>query len=644
MGTHNFSYTKMRFVFFTLCIVANLAVGHAQQAYDASLIAKGLLPYASVVVREQEVTIEVKDPGTTLFHIKQVITILNKNGDGAAAIVVNHDGTHSIKYIKGVTYDATGIQTGKFSESDFEDVNTTDGFSLFEDVKVKHYTPHIVTYPYTVAYEYEQRIKGTLEFPEWRPNDRMGVAVEKSIFKFICKPDFNIRYKEINMPSGVTVGSDGDKKVYTWQVTGLKAVKYEPFCPNGINYLSRVKIAPEKFTYYGMAGTFTTWNELGKWVFDKLVADRQALPEDTRERMIALTKDIPDPKLKAKKIFEYMQGKTHYVSVQVGIGGLQPFLASDVDKLNYGDCKALVNYTQALLRSVGIESYYCIVEANTYNNLKVSLINDFPSIDQGNHVILCLPFKNDTTWCDCTSQTIPFGYLGSFTDDRTVLACTPQGGKLLHTPGYITTLTRKASLAINEAGELSGNMITVFTGVDYSTRDGVIAESTVERRKMMQNIYPINNLNIEKLDFSQVKSLLPLTTESIRFSAPEFAAVANGKINFSANPVSRVTNVPTQVFNRTTDVYIFETFSNEDEYTYAVPAGYHLENKTYRRSIEKPFGTYTASIHMNGNQLVYKRKLALTSGAYPKTMYQDLVDFYQYAADADAHNVVLVKD
>ncbi len=38
-----------------------------------------------------------------------------------------------------------------------------------------------------------------------------------------------------------------------------------------------------------------------------------------------------------------MQGKTHYISIQVGIGGYQPFLASDVDRLNYGDCKALVN-------------------------------------------------------------------------------------------------------------------------------------------------------------------------------------------------------------------------------------------------------------------------------------------------------------
>jgi hypothetical protein len=635
----------MRYIFTALCALANLAVAHAQQnPYDASLIDKSLLPYASVVVRGQEEDVEVKDLNTTIFHFKEAVTILNKNGDYAANIGVYHDQAQNIKNIKGATYDANGVQTGKFSESDFEDINTTDGFSLFEDVKVKHYTPHIANYPYTVAYEFELRIKGSLTFPQWQPNSRAGVAVEKSTFKFRCDADFNIRYKEINMPSTVSIQKDGSKKVYAWQVNNLKAIKPEPYSPNGASYLSMVKIAPEKFTYFGVHGSCTDWAGLGKWQYDNLVANRQDLPAETRDRMIALTKDIPDPKMKAKKIFEYMQGKTRYVSVQMGIGGLQPFLASDVDKLNYGDCKALVNYTQALLKCVNIESYYCMVKSNAGGSRKMSLLTDFASLDQADHIILCLPFKNDTTWCDCTSQTIPFGFLGSFTDDRLVLACTPEGGKLLHTPKYTTTLTRKANFTIDEKGELSGDMNTVFTGVDYTSRDNVIAESNVERLKMMQNIYPINNLDIEKLEFKQDKSIQPTTTEHIAFKAPEFASSADGKINFSLNPASKISGVPAQVFNRTTAVFISEGFTNQDEYTYTLPAGYHLQNKTFHRTMEKPFGSYTADFRTEGNQLIYTRKLQLTGGSYPKNMYQDLVDLYQYASDADSHNIILLKD
>jgi hypothetical protein len=86
----------------------------AQQNYDASLISKDLLPYASAVVRNKEVTIEVKDFDNTIYHIKEAITVLNKNGDEAARIVVEHDKANVIKNIKGVAYDEFGKQIKKF--------------------------------------------------------------------------------------------------------------------------------------------------------------------------------------------------------------------------------------------------------------------------------------------------------------------------------------------------------------------------------------------------------------------------------------------------------------------------------------------------------------------------------------------------
>ena len=43
-----------------------------------------------------------------------------------------------------------------------------------------------------------------------------------------------------------------------------------------------------------------------------------------------------------------MQNKTRYISVQVGIGGWEPIAAKQVDKVGYGDCKGLTNYTKAL--------------------------------------------------------------------------------------------------------------------------------------------------------------------------------------------------------------------------------------------------------------------------------------------------------
>lgn len=633
-------------VFVTLLsfLALNISAG-AQENYDVSLIPKDLLPYASAVVRNEELNIEVKDLDNTFYHIKQAITILNKNGADEAEIVVFHDKANIIKGIKGIVYNQFGKPTGKFSESDFEDVDAVSRSTLFDDTKVKHFNPAVSDYPYTVAYEYDIKSKQSLNFSDWVPNSSTGVAVQKSTYTFSCKPDFKIRYKELNVPVGVVTGTNKQgENTYTWQLTNLKAIKEEPYSPNQDKYLSRVKVAPEKFEYLGVPGAFNDWNGMGKWIYDKLLASRTTLPLSTNERMKEITNGITDPKLKAKKIYEYMQGKTHYISVQVGIGGYQPFLASDVDQQNYGDCKALVNYTQSLLNAVNIDSYYCIVKSGSR---KQGPLKDFASMNQFDHVILCLPFKNDTTFLECTSQQIPFGFLSDFTDDRYVLACTPEGGKLLHTPKYTAqdnVQHCKASFTIDADGMLTGNMLTTFKGTQYDNREYIIQEAPKDQVKSLQKEYPINNLEIEKFEFKQDKSINPVATEIIKLSAPDYGSASNGKIDFLANAINRTDGAPREVHNRHNAFYINRGYTDEDEISYTLPKGYHVDMRPASVTIDKPFGKFSVSAVVIGDQLIYKRKLQVIDGTYNKDMYQEFVDFYQAISETDNSNVTLIKN
>ncbi len=634
----------MKRITLILCLLLPGIISTAQNNYDASLIPKDLLLYASAVVRNEEVTTEVKDLDNVIHRVKRAITVLNKNGDDIAHIVVRYDKNIVIKYIKGSSYNEFGKLIGKFGERDFEDESAISNSSLFEDDRVKHYIPAITQYPYTIEYEYELKYKQTLYFEDWTPNPTTGLAVEKSSYVFICNPDFNIRYKELNFPVKVVTGNNKyGLKTYSWEINNMKAIKDEPLSPEWNLYLTRVIVAPEKFAYGNITGSFNNWKEMGKWEYDKLLSDRTDVPSQTAEYIKELTANIADPKLKAKKIYEYMQQKTHYISIQVGIGGFQPFLASDVDKLNYGDCKALVNYTRSLLKVVNIDSYYCLVYGN--HKEKISMLRDFASM-QGNHVILCIPFKNDTTWLECTSQTKPFGFLSDFTDDRIVLACTPDGGKLMHTPKYTTEENlekRKASFIINDAGELTGDMETVFKGTDYDDREWIIDDSPAERVRDIKRIYPINNLEIDKLVLKQDKSQRPVTTEDIKLSARDYGSVSDGKFSFTLNSVKRRIGLY-QTRNRVKPVNINRGHTEEDEITYTLPKGYHLVSDPLKVSIDKPFGNFTAVMTLSGDQLVYKRKLQIRDGTYSKDTYQDLVDFYQTVVDADGYNVALVKN
>lgn len=637
----------MRILLF-LCLLLSGLVAAGQNNYDTGLIPKELLPYASAVVRNEEVTTEVKGLDNVIYHVKRVVTVLNGNGDDAAELYVQYNKTTTIKSIKGLIYNEFGKVEQKISEGDFEDIANDYGSPLFSDERVKVYKKAVTQYPYTIEFEYEVRAKQSLYFPDWEPNPQSGVAVEKSSYQFICDPGFQVRYKEINLPSKVSISANKEKqKTYTWQILNLKARRYEPLSPEWDSMASRLLIAPEKFAYQSFTGSFTNWQQLGKWVYDKLVADREELSPQTIAYVKNLTANITDPKLKAKKIFEYMQQKTHYISVQVGIGGFRPFPASEVDNDGYGDCKALVNYTKALLKAVDIDSYYCEVEAGT--KFKVSFMSDFASQNQGNHIILCIPFKNDTTWSDCTSETIPFGYIGDFTDDRTVLACTPEGGKLLHTPKYTTEDNlekRKADFTISETGEITGQMKTEFKGADYDDRYHIIEESQTDRLKDIRKVYPINNLDIKALEYKQDKGANPVTYENIKLSAGDYGAATNGKFYFLLNSVDRYTEseIPKQVRNRQDPVYINRGYTEDDDVTYTLPKGYKLDSDPLNVTISKPFGSFTATMTINGGQMTYKRKLLVKDGTYDKDMYQDVVDFYQAVADADNYNVILAKN
>jgi len=348
--------------------------------------------------------------------------------------------------------------------------------------------------------------------------------------------------------------------------------------------------------------------------------------------------------LKAKAIYEYMQNKSRYVSIQVGIGGFQPFSATEVDNLSYGDCKGLVNYTQALLKAVNIDSYYCVVNAG---NMKHSLLPDFASMTQANHIILCLPLKGDTTWMECTSKDIPFGYLGKFTDDRWVLACTNDGGKLLHTPIYTTADSkriRKADVTLKDNGELSGSMSTTFEGWQYENRPNVPAENSDEIKNAKER-YAINNLEIEKLLLKPVKRQHPVNHEEMQFSARDYAASSSGRLFFLANLANRYNSVPREVRNRTTDVYINRGYTDVDEIVYQIPPGYHLDSAPLLVNIQKSFGRFTATATLNNkNQVIYNRRLEVKDGTYSKSAYEDLVTFYQSIADADTYKVALIKN
>jgi transglutaminase-like putative cysteine protease len=612
----------------------------AQDNYDVDLIPAALRNRANAVIRNEETSVNMLTPSNVLYTVKQAITILNKNGEDNARLVLFYDKNTNIKSVNGEIYNEVGKLVGKFNESAFKDESAVNDFSLFEDNRVKHYLPNINVYPYTVVYNYTMRYKQNLIIQDWKPKPANDISVEKSSYTFICKPTDQFRIKLQQIANKAEEQVNEKQKSLIWRVSNLTSQKSEPYSPDKESYQPSIKIAPEQFTYYNYKGTYTNWQELGKWYYDNLLKGRDVLPISTVETIKSLVKDLPTDKEKAKKIYEYLQAKTRYISVQIGIGGFQPFTAAEVDRLGYGDCKALVNYMQSLLNVVGIESYYCVVQAG---NEKKSLDPTYASMDQGNHIILCLPLKGDTTWLECTSQKIPFGFLGDFTDDRYVLACTPEGGKLLRTPKLTTAhnlQVREAELTLSNQGNITGIVKTIFSGAQYDNHEHIVGKPLLEQEKLLKEVYAIDNINFDKIAYSQKKDINPELSETLTINIRNYGVANNDKLFLPLNPFNIQRTVP-EVRNRIMPVYINRGYTDIDQISYLLPDNFIGNIEPYEKVVNCEYGTYTATAKLEGKKLNYTRKLVLNEGTFPAESYAVYSKFMADINSADHQKLIL---
>ena len=611
----------------------------AQLNYQAANIPAALKPRAHTVLRNMETTVDMRAAEQVIISVKKAVTVLNKNGDSDAGLYVFYNKNSIIKSIKGEIYDEFGKLINKFNQSSFRDESAISDFSLFEDDRIKYFKPQVNNYPYTVVYEYELRNKQNLLIPDWYASPYPNVAVESNKYSFISKPGDKVNIKTYHLKEDVKETKTEKLITYSWEVKNLPAFRAEPYSPPANLYLAHVKIAPETFSYYNSSGKYSNWNDLGKWIYDDLIENRQALAPATVLLIKELVKGITDPKEKAKKIYEYVQKKTRYVSIQVGIGGFQPTTAAEVDQLGYGDCKGLVNYMQSLLRAVDIPSYYCVVNAG---NQKKSLDPDFASMNQANHVILCLPFENDTTWLECTSQTAPFGFLGDFTDDRIVLACTKEGGKLLRTPELKTSgnlVKRTAELQLDQDGSITGSMNTLFKGAQYDNNEHIKMQAVEDQRKSLKAKYDIDNINFDNIQYTQLKDAAPSTVETCQLHIKNYAPKTQNRAYLVLNPFNKSKTI-SEVTNRTKSVYLNRGYTNEDQVSFQLPEKYAVEFKPADVLIKNEFGHYEIRTVIKDQLLTYHRTLVINNGLFEPEKYAAFAEFINQVNHNDNAKVV----
>ena len=64
-----------------------------------------------------------------------------------------------------------------------------------------------------------------------------------------------------------------------------------------------------------------------------------------------------------KALAHFVQHDIRYVAIELGIGGWQPHPAADVFTHHYGDCKDKATLLSSMLKQIGVESFYVVINA-----------------------------------------------------------------------------------------------------------------------------------------------------------------------------------------------------------------------------------------------------------------------------------------
>lgn len=598
---------------------------------------------AHVVVRMSNTKVEVVSLTEVKYSHSWAYTILDpKASVYFSRLIAYYDDFSKINKIEGTLYDGRGNKIDKLKKSDIIDWSPDDGMSVAHDNRAKFAEFKATNYPYTVEFTVEKTYTATFFVPDWRPQFSSQMAIQNATFELTSTVP--LRVKEINLPNQ----KDNVEKLQnkSWKIKNLTAKRLEPYSPDWELQSPNVYVAPTLFEIDGYVGSLNTWEDFGKWGL-LLNKDRQNIPEELAQKLQQLVADAPNDYEKIRRIYTYLQDNTRYVSIQLGIGGWQPFPAEEVAQKKYGDCKALSNFTHAMLKSVGIDSHYAFIRAGD----APKMMRDFPS-NQFNHAILCVPLKDktqskaDTIWLECTSQTEAFAYQGGFTEDRDALLITPEGGKVVHTTIYKAEdnrIARIANIVLAEDGSATAQVRTEYGALQERSRKFLVEESKDEQTKFLYKAIPLNDVKIKESEMVRHKERIPYVEEKMTLEIQNCAKRTGKRIFLKPNLFTQEEYVPKNYGERTQPLVLSLDWIDTDTIEFVLPKDFAPEAVPQGETIESQFGSYSTKYIMSEKGLTYIRQMQMKKGEFPKETYTEFVEFLEKVKKADNAKLVLVN-
>jgi len=640
-----------------LAVTPNALAGDAP-SWMHSLVGVQLPTYdekTDAVLLYSDTNVTVVSADKVRMHVREAYKILRPNGRDHGTIAVPFDSNMKILNLHGWCIPAQG-KDYEVKEKDAVDASAVADFELFSDEKKRILRIPAPDPGNIVGYEFELERRPYFLQDEWSFQEMDPVRETH----FSLQLPVGWAYKSSWIGHSEVKPEERSGNSLQWSLTDVQGIRWEPDMPPWRGVASKMVVS-----FFPSGGTsqkneLLSWEGMGGW-YQNLTSGRLESSDAIKKEVNTLASGKQGQLAKMQEIADFLQHQVRYVEITLGIGGFQPHAAADVYSHRYGDCKDKATLMQTMLREMGVDSYYVLI--NVYRG---SVTKDSPPHNGFNHAITAIrlpdgmndpslvavlqhPKLGKLLFFDPTDRVTPFGQIRGDLQSNFGLLIAPQGGELVELPQQPSSMNgilRTAKLTVDPTGTLRGNVKETRMGDSarserYRIRD---VEKDSDRIKPIESLLggSLTNFHITKA------SILNLTQTSqpfgfdYSFESERYAKSAGNLL--LVRP--RVLGVKSLGILETKEPRKFpiqfeSTRRDTDDFEITIPAGYEVDDLPPAVDSEYSFASYHSKTEVKGQTIHYQRTFEVKEMSVPVAQADDLKKFYRIIASDERNNAVL---
>jgi transglutaminase-like putative cysteine protease len=609
------------------------------------------------VLLYSETVLSVQGPGKIRRLERKAYRILRHEGEDFGIVRIDFDAQSRITALRGWSIPAQG-QDYEVRDKDAVETGLAgiEGGELVSDVRSKVLRIPAATVGSIVGYEVEQEQRPYLMADEWEFQER--VPVHEARYSLQLPAGWS--YKTFWLNHAEEAPQTAMPGQTEWRVSDISPIKLEEQMPpwRGIAAKLAVSLLPPA----GQQGGFQSWQEVGAWYLGLTRGRRDASPE-IRSKVQELTASLPTLLAKAQALATFVQKDIRYVAIELGIGGLQPHASAEVFAHHYGDCKDKVTLLSSMLKEMGIESHYVIINtrrgsvtANTPPNLGFNhaiLAIQLPAGFEGGTLPAAIPHRKlgRVLFFDPTEALVPFGRLPGALQANYGMLVTPEGGELIQLPQHLADangIRRTAKLTLEETGTLHGDVVEVWSGDMAAAQRYALRAATqdIDQIKPVESMlsHSLGTFQILKAAVGNLRDMEKPLEWHYTFEAERYAKTAGDLLLVRPRVLGSQSSALLETDEPRQHAIEFGAPERDtDVFEITLPAGYGVDDMPPAVKTDAGFATYESKAELAGRVLRYTRTLEIRELSVPVEQAGKLREFYRTIYNDERMSAVLKR-